>query len=169
MNKKEITAQEMYNYIKDRHYWYFTQPKYAVSQYTFSRKSKLFGLITKEEVKYVSGLDQDEVVKKALINFADTPGKDIEVPFYVDKDGEFYLDVYQLWYNCKYLDYPIHYNVFRVIAEDFKLKLPPCIMGEANLWVFNKFGSTFKDIEHFCRFTKAVYDKTGNTVVLAEA
>lgn len=169
MNKDEITAQEMYDYIKNRHYWYFTPPKCAVSRYVFSRKSKLFGLITKDEVKCVSGLDQDEVVKKALINFADTPGKDIEVPFYVDKDGKFYLDVYQLWHDFSFLEYPIHYSVFRVMAEEFKLELPPCIMGEANLWVFNKFGSTFKDMEHFCRFVKAVHDKTGNTVVLAEA
>lgn len=142
-----------------------------MSRYVFSRKSKLFGLIIKDEVKCVSGLDQDEAVKKALINFADTPRKNIEVPFYVDKDGEFYLDVYQLWQrrDFSFFGYPINYDVFCEMAEEFKLELPPRIMGKANLCVYYKFGSTFKDMEHFCRFVKAVHDKTGNTVVLAEA
>lgn len=159
-----IMKNDLYESIKDKHFWYFLQPRKFKNHYTYSKESHLFGLFKSECI--VADEDNQDEQSPDLFEILNK-GPVGKVEFYKGEDGHYYLDLMALFLknDCK----PLTYDAVRGISLAYNLLLPPVVTGGENLWVFSKFGSTFKDIDHYCRFVQAVYDKTGNTVVLAEA
>lgn len=159
-----MKTNEYYDSIKDKHFWYFLQPHKFRNHYTYSKESHLFGLFTDDciiadpENEDEQSPDLFEILNKGPVG---------EVEFYKGENGDYYLDVMALFQknDCK----PMTYASLKGIANAYNLLLPPTIGGRENLWVFNKFGSTFKDIDQYCRFVHTICEKTGNTVVLAVA
>lgn len=155
-----------YDCLKDHHYWYFIPPTVPIRRFVYKRTRKWFGFFMSESIEQTSGPEYDHLDK--LLDNIKTNYKDsVEVPFY-EVEGQFYIDVMALFKQQEFL-LPLKYDDLVYMEKMMGIPLPPCISGEPNLWVFNKFGETFKSVEHFCRFVKAIDDKQGNTVVLAEA
>ena len=159
-----MKTNEYYDSIKDKHFWYFLQPHKFRNHYTYSKESRLFGLLKTESI--ISDPTNEDEQSPDLFEILNK-GPVGEVEFYKCEEGDYYLDVMSLFQknDCK----PMTYNSLKGIADAYNLKLPPVVSGRENLWVFNKFGSTFKDIDQYCRFVSTICEKTGNTVVLAVA
>lgn len=155
---------EYYESIKDKHFWYFLQPHTFRNHYTYSKESRLFGLLKSESI--ISDPKNEDEQSPDLFDILNK-GPVGEVEFYKGDDGHYYLDLMALFKKNDYE--PMTYDSLKGIANAYNLLLPPPIAGRENLWVFNKFGSTFKDIEQYCRFVRTICEKTGNTVVLAVA
>ena len=155
---------EYYESLKDKHFWYFLQPRKARNHYTYVKESHLFGLYKSEHID--ADDDNEDETTPDIFQFLEN-GPVGEVKFYKGEDGHYYLDVFALFEKNGHK--PLSYDAVRGISIAYNLLLPPVISGAENIWIFNTFGSTFKDIDHYCRFVNAVYDKSGNTIVLAEA
>lgn len=153
-----------YDSLKDKNFWYFLQPRKFKNHYTYSKESHLFGLFKSESI--IADPDNEDESSTDLFELLNK-GPVGKVEFYKGDDGHYYLDVMSLFIknNCK----PLTYDELKDISHAYNLLLPPVITGKENVWVFNKFGATFKDIDEYCDFVGTVYDKTGKTVVLAEA
>lgn len=152
-------------YLKGKHFWYFLQPAKPKNHYTYSKESCLFGGLWKYETIVGDTFNEEENRSDLFEILSNGPIGEVE--FYLAEDGCYYLDVYALF--VKNGRKPMSVEALRGISKAYNLLLPDFIKGETNLWVFNTFESTFKDVDHFCQFVNSVNHNTGNTVVLAEA